>query len=350
MKRYQGQELPSEPLIAVVANDAIGNFVVTTPLLQMLRARFAGCKVVYFGGHRVVELGRASDLVEEFYPLHGTAPNQFARDVAARTGRWKFDLIVNVEWTAYARSATAMLAGEGAYVCGPCLDGMGRGDLPFPDDERGALWKDQEWVAPDLTERYPFLKTGFIGEIFCRLAYLEGEVPGYRVPTSDPGRPIPDVLIATAASLPSKLWTSEGWKSGVRFLRDRGLTVGLLGAPVRVQNAFWTGGAVEDELVAERLVEDLRGAFSLPQVVGALSRTKLVWSLDNGILHLAAATDRPTVGLFRHGIHRLWLPPFGRIDVVTPCQGQDVDQIGIAQVCGRLDAALAVIQESADTA
>ncbi len=306
--------------MALVSNDALGNFVVTTPLLQMLRERFRPESLIVFGGSRTAELGENSDLIDRFVPLHGMPPREFAQ----AHGGDDFDLVVNVEQTAWAKAATAILCGEDTLVCGPCIDERGRADLPFPDDERGELWRDQTWIAPDLATRYPFLSSGFIGEIFARLAYLEGPVPPYRVPQAGPGRAIPDLLIATSASLPEKLWPLASWQAVLSTLREDGISVGLIGAPPRSQKAHWQGGDAEDELISQGLCEDLRGQFTLPQVVGALGACRAVLTLDNGILHLAAATSTPTVGLFREGIHRLWAPLHGDVRVVTGAPVADI--------------------------
>lgn len=332
MKRYQGESLPDRPRIAVVANDAIGNFVVGTPLMQMLREKFSPCTLDYYGGTRTWELVEASDLIDFAHPAHGAQPNQTAKVIAEQTGDRDYDLVVNMEWTGFAKSVTGMLCGLGTAVCGPCIGNGGRGDLAWPSDDRGALWADQEWLSEKVTSRYPFLKSGFIGEIFCRLAYLDGDVPNYRLPVADPKVSVPDVLIATAASLPEKLWAHEKWISLLSKLKASGLTIGLIGAPKAKQAEFWNIADTEDDLVNAGIVQDFRGAFTLPQVVGALGQARMVLSIDNGIMHLAAGTDTAIVGLFRHGIHRLWCPPRDGITVMTPGDDSLVAAIEEAEV------------------
>ena len=86
-------------------------------------------------------------------------------------------------------------------------------------------------------------------------------------------------------------------------------------------------------MVDSSLVKDLRGHFTLPEVVGALSTAKLVVTLDNGIMHLAAATDTKTVALFRPGIHRLWTPPKRTIFPIIPSSDR-VDDISVSAVLG----------------
>ncbi len=63
-------------------------------------------------------------------------------------------------------------------------------------------------------------------------------------------------------------------------------------------------------------------------------------TIDNGILHLAVASGTPTVGLFRHGIHRLWAPPSPSLTVLTPGEGQNVAGIAVQTVQEALERAL----------
>lgn len=328
MRRYRGESLPEDARIAVVGNDAIGNFVALTPLFQAIRREWRPARLDYWSGSRVAELAEESDLFDTFFPFLGTAP--------ARAASWALDnpvhLVINVERSPWAKAITALLASETGRVVGPCLDEEGRGDLPFADDAVGALWSDPAWIAPDLRERYPFLRTGFIGEIFLRGCYLVGDLPPYRVPRRDPGRELPEVLVATAASLPEKLWPLESWAELLSRLREHGCTAGLVGAAPAAQGKYWQGARDEDQLVTRGLVTDLRGRLRLPAVVGALARARAVVTLDNGILHLAVAAGARTIGLYRFGIHRLWAPPSDRLTVLVPHETEPVAAISVDRV------------------
>lgn len=333
MKRWHGEPLGPSPRVALIANDAIGNYVMATPLLAMLRQELEPGTLDFYCGSRVAEFLHRTPYADDTYPLHGTSPDSVAFDVAAE----RYNLVVNLEASTAAKFAAGMLAGPGGYVCGPSV-GIGcRGDLPFSDDERGALWRDKEWVAEDLPERYPFLRSPFIVEIFARLAFLKGELAPYRVPTDDPPGDLPPVLIATAASLPEKLWPHDSWAEVLQWLKSRRIEVGLLGAPPKEQRAFWEGDDVESRLVSEGLVRDLRGTLTLPQVAGALRTGRVCFSLDNGIVHLAVAGGATTVGLYRHGIHRLWAPPAEKLTVLTPGQGNPVSAISVSRAVEALE-------------
>lgn len=325
MKRFEGKGVPDSPRIAVIANDAIGNFVISTPLLQMLRQQYKPQTIHYFGGVRTMELQAASDLFERHFALHGTG----LRETYLQVKDESYDLVVNVEQGSLAKSFAAMISGEQTLVSGPCLGQ--RSDLEYQSDAVGDLWRDRDWLSEDVTSRFPFLQSGWIGEIFCRLAYLEGPIPGYRLPVDEPPDSIPDVLIATSASLPEKLWPTEKWLDTLNQLRGLGLSIGLIGAKP-ANNKTWLGSDTESALVESGAVEDLRGTLTLPQVCGAMRTARLVLSLDNGIMHLAAGSGTSTIGLFRHGIHRLWAPPLPHIKVLTPGEGNTVCDITVEAV------------------
>ncbi len=337
MIRYHGEGLPRSPRVAVMSNDALGNYVVATPMLQMIRDRLQPAELDYYGGPRTRELWSIEPLLDGRESFVGLAPRSAAK---LALGKPPYDLVVNIEDSSWARSFAAMLCGEETLACGPCLGPDGRSDLPFEDNERGRLWNDRKWVAADLTQRYPFLDSGFIGEIFCRLAYLDGAAPGYRLPSAEPHMSTPEVLVATAASLVEKLWPVGKWKLLIDDLTKRGLTVGLLGAKPSEQRQFWKGDQAEEDLLRVTSLIDLRGTLSLPEVVGAMCRARLVVTIDNGIMHLAASTPTPTIALFRAGIDRLWTPPAANLTaVVAPADGAvadiDADRVREA-VCGAL--------------
>lgn len=315
--------------VAIVANDAIGNFVVATPLLALLRDEWIPREVWYFGGTRTHQLQTASTLIDRTACHLGVAPCHVAAE-AARIG--PFDVVVNVENSAWAKSVAAMLCGPETVVFGPCLDAEGRGDLAFDDDPASKLWKDPDWCAEDLVARHPTLRTAHISEILCRACHLRGDVGPYRVPEETPDLDVPEVLVATAASGEDKLWPGDRWRDLLGRFRRSGKRVGLLGAPPAAQRRYWKGACDEEEWVREGLVEDLRGSLSLPEVVGAARRARLVVSLDNGVLHLAAATPTPILGIFRHGIHRLWAPRVPNLTALTPGPDGTVASISVDSV------------------
>lgn len=294
----------------------------------MVRRQYPKGTLTLFSGTRVDELSAGSDLFDERVDIYGPDAGATVRKCVESDA---FDWVINLENSPLAQVLAGVLAGAEGAVTGPCVGADGRGTMPYEDTPQGRLLEDKEWISAELTSRYPFLRSGFIGEIFARTAYLEGEVPRYKLVEADPGD-VPETLIATAASLSSKLWPVEKWAELVRRLAAEGGRVGLLGAKPSDQKKFWKGSDDESEILAQSPLEDLRGTLTLPQVVGAVRKARQVVTLDNGILHLACATETPTVGLFRNGIHRLWAPPVANLRVVEPGAGRSVADLTVDEI------------------
>ncbi len=318
--RYTGEILGSNSSIAVIANDAIGNFAVATIILAKLRESFPDSRRFLVNGSRTAEFGPHLGNLAEFVSIWGNDPSKI--DPGLRV-----DHVINLEVSPAARVLAGILAQPDGFITGPCVASDLRGDFAFQQDDRGELWKDQNWISPDITSRYRFLKSGFIGELFCRLAYLDGDIPGYSIPSLPPRIQIPDVVFSTSASLSTKLWISDHWIRLANSIRLRGFSVGLVGASPKLNRHFWHGADSDEQLLADGGVWDLRGKLTLPEVVGALAKARLVVSLDNGIMHCAAASSTPIVALFRNGIHRLWAPPAPSLSVVLPEPSQPVSTI-----------------------
>lgn len=330
MERFAGQALPKAPRIALLSNDAIGNFVLATCVANNLISQYQPGFLAYFGGTRSLELQARSPLFHANCCLYGTSEEEFLSTLSHH--QLSFDLVVNLEYSARAMASAPLLAKPGGYVAGPSVGDAGRGELTGGDPLRSALLADKNWARPDLAASYPFLRSGFIGEIFCRLAYVEGDLKGYQVPVEPSKQPNYDVVIAMSASLPEKLWATSKWCSVLSKLKEEGKRVALVGAARKNQSSFWNGIEAEDEVVAKGLAEDLRGILTLPQVAGLIEESRSVLTLDNGIMHIAVATNTPTVALFREGIHHLWMPPFGILSPIVSSSKGRVEEIPASAV------------------
>lgn len=105
-----------------------------------------------------------------------------------------------------------------------------------------------------------------------------------------PNRPV--VLCPGAEYGPAKRWPVSHFSALARVLVERGHTVWLLGSgkdkPV--------GDAIAAQ--APGLCQNLCGITQLDQAVDLIAQASLVVSNDSGLMHVAAALDRPMIALF----------------------------------------------------
>jgi len=91
---------------------------------------------------------------------------------------------------------------------------------------------------------------------------------------------------------PAKRWPATHFASLAKSLAERGYAIWLFGSP--------KDHAVAEEIsqLAPGLCRNLCGATSLGQAVDLLAMTDLVVCNDSGLMHVAAALDRPLVTLY----------------------------------------------------
>ncbi len=320
MERYLGQDLRERPHIAVFIWDKIGNFVVATVVLRALRERFPECVIDVLSGDRTRELEDASDLIDTRFSIVG-APDalpRFAGFVEERTRKHgRYDLAINLDAERLFQVAITLL--DPMYVVGAAFATGFRDRVPGPGGRLDDLASDARWNRADLLQDFGDLLTSqYLGEIWCRMAFLETDFTQPVVPVADPGGDVPDVLIVTGGTRKAKLWPTAFWEDLAHLVRDAGRTVGLVGIARSQQSAHYGAADPDDSLVEQFGVIDLRGRWTLPQVAGAAQRARATVSIDNGIGHIASAVGAPTIMLWGGSPWRLWRPRSANVRHIMP--------------------------------
>jgi lipopolysaccharide heptosyltransferase II len=152
----------------------------------------------------------------------------------------------------------------------------------------------------------------------------EWPVPQLRVPTEEAGRwrqanglgTAPAVALAPGSVGASKRWTY--YPEAARLLAERGLDVWVIGGPGEK--------ALAQEIVAAggQRVRDLTGT-DLRNGILAMAAASVAISNDSGLMHIAAATGTPIMGIFGPTSPYHWAPLNGLAATVqtktnVPCQ------------------------------
>jgi ADP-heptose:LPS heptosyltransferase len=321
VERFEDQPLREHPHLAVLFADKLGGFVCATPLLRGLKEKYPSATLDYFGGERTAELEAACAYVDARYSLYGRPgalrelPDFLAEREAAAG---PYDLAINLDFNPLNAVAASMLAPR--YVVGRCYEAEGRRELPLGTSKIDRIVDPQtNWTGESFLATYgDVVQSNFIGEIFCRLARVETDFHRVEVGTAPPPVAVPDVLIGTGATRATKLWPKAHWRDLIDRCTAAGLSVGLLGAPPKLQAAAYGSASDEDELIRATALIDLRGTLTLPEVAGALAMARGCVSVDAGIFHLANAVGTPTVVLFGSSPWELWSPSLPTFHVVLP--------------------------------
>lgn len=321
MERFQNQPLRERPHLAVLFADKLGGFVVATALLRGLHEKYPGAVLDYFGGERTAELEQASTRIAERYSLYGN-PGAFRAlpDFIARREQavGPYDLAINLDFNPVNALAVTML--DPTYVVGRCIQPDGRKELPLGEADREQLQSPKTfWAGENFLARFGgVVESNYIGEIFCRLAYVETDYHRTEVPTEPPRVPIPELLIATGATRSAKFWPTAHWTRLIERCSADGFSVGLLGAAPKLQQSAYGSASTEDTLLRETALIDLRGRFTLPQVAGALAMARACVAIDNGLMHLAVGVGTPTIAMFGGSSWDLWAPHAASMNLALP--------------------------------
>ncbi len=126
------------------------------------------------------------------------------------------------------------------------------------------------------------------------------------------------VLIHPGPSWPVKEWPREQWTQLVAALRERGCTnIAQLGV-----GRYMNFGQVAVETIPGAV--SLVDALSVEECIAVIAQAKLFIGIDSGLLHIAASTRTPAVGLWGCTSPQFFYAENVRQDFVVskvPCQG-----------------------------
>jgi len=321
LQRYGGEALPDSPHIVVLGSCKVGNFVVSTPVLQGLKARFPGAVIGFVGSEITVDFEAAHPAIDWRHSWDDPSPGAglaLQQALAARIAQHgPVALALNLDgFNPVTCSLVPWLAPT--YVAGGSLTANLRRSLPWGDEPQQRFLADPDWDSPVFLARYQgIFSSNYIAELFCQLAYVSEycDPTAISLPSSEPPFAVPDLLIHCTTARSAKLWPFQSWRQVIQHCARNGWSVGLVGSPPAAQKEAYNAGDGEEQLLASTALIDLRGRTSLIQLAGACAKAKAVISVDAGPLHIAAAVGTPTLAIVGNDQNlvgasplRLWLP------------------------------------------
>ena len=275
--------------IGIVNSTNIGDTVLLAPVAQDVAATFADAETIVFAGAATAPLVRLLDGIRAI-PLRLSSPLDAVRTLR----RERLDVVLDFDQWPRVEPIYCMLSGA-----------RWAGGFRAPRQHRH-YWYDG---VVDHSDRVHELDN------YRRLVELIGvdsrSIPSIRPPREVPAGDLPrDPYVVfhlwpTGLNSVLKEWPLDRWRALARDLGGRGLTVVLTGGPADVERTrefIASAGDVEPALV------DVSGKYDLAQVVDVLCGSRCVVSVNTGVMHLAAATGAPTVGLNGPTSERRWGP------------------------------------------
>ncbi|MBA3259747.1 MAG: lipopolysaccharide heptosyltransferase II [Gemmatimonadales bacterium] len=284
------------PDILAVRFSAIGDILLTTPLLRALRTRHPGARIAVLTKERYVPLLSDNPNVNEVF---GMDPDQALREVAK--------LIRSVEYThlldLHGNLRTLALR---RLAPGP-WSSFSKNRLA-----RAALILTKRNLYPDtrpMAERYFEAAAGLDvepdgspPEFF--LSPQAGERAAARLSHLGIGNGSALVAIAPGAAHATKRWPPLYWLELARRLRETGADIVVLGGPDDVALAEWIASSAAPGSVS------LAGMLALQETGAVIERSAALVSGDTGVMHMATGVGTPVVAIFGPTVREFGFFPY----------------------------------------
>jgi heptosyltransferase III len=303
------------PRFLVLRGGAIGDFIVTLPVLQALRAQWPAARIEIWGYPHIADLAVAGGLAEAVVSLDRAEMARFfvpepqftdAQVAAVRS----FDLIFNYlhDPVGQVRS-NLLLAGAKQVLSGSPLIKRGHA-VPFLLEPLQALAIFETELVPELD--------------------LSGEArAGARARLRALGLAGRPVAVHPGSGGEAKKWPLDRFIEIIRRLRAQGREVAvILGEADRAEAA-----GLARELPEVPRLQDV----SLVELAGALAESAGYLGNDSGITHLAAAVGLPVVALFGPSDAGTWGPRGrGPVRILQAPEGE-LERVDLETVWAGLD-------------
>lgn len=283
------QTLPASPRILLVRVDRIGDAILTTPILGMLRDQFPDASIDMLLGEKNQVVAPLLPIVDRRFVLRRGRALRTIRDLRQR----RYDVVLNLHLN---RSASASLVTRlaGGRIVLECASAE-----PFPVSRTGSEAGAVHMVSRTSRILVP-LGILPIDDRAADQYSLHLDVPATSVERartvrkqqfgeSGPGRL---VFLNLSASNESRRWPADRWGRLAQALKAMGFQPVLCGLPADSE-AF--GTATE---TAEGCAASLPPTSNYTDFAANLMMADLVITTDGSTVHLAAALGRPTVALY----------------------------------------------------
>ncbi len=274
----------------------IGDIVLTTPVIEILRERFPDAEIHYLGDKLGVALLENNPALDRVIPYDFAASSVLEQlRISLMLHREKYDVAIDLFGN--PRSALVIYLSRAKMRIGGNFGWRGR-TYTHPvtiHDKMTAVSFHLRYLQPlGINENYRSPKI-----------YLDGsevkEARGYLETRGvDPAKPV--VGLHLGATWPAKVWPPKS------FARLADLVAGWLGAQVVVTygpkdaDYFKEFASATHEKFVDIAPQELR------KLAAVISKCDVYVSNDAAPMHISAAVGTPTVGIFGPGEPDIWFP------------------------------------------
>ncbi len=271
----------------------LGDVVLTTPLIETIKANFPNARISFVGKPFILELLRGFDI--ETIPF-------------SKTLRESFSIIKRIKDNDVAlvphrslRSALIILASRI-----PTRIGFKRSEFPFAFTHR----VDHDWNLHEVDRNLTLLKPLGVSKIVRKLKLYVEESEVERVLSKFSLKYKGFVVINPFSNFPLKEWALENWAGFIRKVDRRVVVIGLPKDRIKVERL---------KTLADFI--DLVGKTSLRELMALIKASEVVVSNDSAPVHIANALGVPALTVYTSTSSKYGFYPLigGFLDNPSPC-------------------------------
>ncbi|MBS3916105.1 MAG: lipopolysaccharide heptosyltransferase II [Sulfuritalea sp.] len=285
--------------ILIVAPSWIGDTILAQPLFRRLHEKHPGLVLDAYAP------AWAAPVLERMREVRRVIPNPFAHGEFKLAGRWRAGRKLARE----GYDASIVLPNSWKSALLSCFAGIPQ-RIGFKGEARRGLLNRihtlDETALPQLAQRYALLAEDVGATMPAPLAEpnLEVNAESVRATLAALGldaAPAPVVFCPGAEYGPAKRWPAAHFAALARRLTETSASPCFCGTDFPV----WIVGSAKDAAIGAEIEQlsggackNLCGKTNLAQAIDLLSCARLVVSNDSGLMHVAAALQRPLVALY----------------------------------------------------
>ncbi len=273
-----------DPDVLVVRFSAIGDILLTTPLLRAIRTRYPGSRIAVLTKEEFVPLLSHNPNVSE---VLGVGPDESVVSIARRIRGVHYSHLLDLHGSLRSHALRRLAPGPWR-------------SYPKHRIERTALITIKRDIYADhrpVAERYFQAARGLAvdpdgGPPDFYLAEEADEKAADVLAAMSIGRDRPIVAIAPGAAHATKRWPAEYWVDLARRITSTGADVAVL-------------GGTDDTELGRRIAEaaganvaSIAGTLGLQETGAVIRRAEALISGDTGVMHMATGVGTPVVALF----------------------------------------------------
>ncbi len=284
--------------VLVVRGGAIGDFVLTLPVLSALRRRFPGVRLTVMGRPGIAELARAGRLADYILSVETRGLAGFL----VRDG--DLDASLDSLFASQSLIVSYLFDPEGLFRhnVGRCTGARFISGPHRPDESLTSHATDVLLA--------PLASLGIFGaDPIPRLAIAKVSAPSGTAPA-------PVLAVHPGSGSPRKNWPAERWAGLLRrLIEESALHLLLVGGEAEADRVLRLAAALPPERA------EVAQGLPLVELAGRLVRCQGFVGHDSGITHLAAALGLRCVALWGESSAAIWRPRSGRCALVADPAG-----------------------------